>query len=60
MMVAPTKYQIELREAIENWVDYNMETEMFELREDAPDDVKEKYKKYMDLMQKTADRILYI
>lgn len=60
MMYPPTKYQIELHKAIENWVYYDSEVEELKLKKDAPEDIRIKYKKYMELMQKTADQILYV
>lgn len=60
MMVAPTKEQIELQEALEKWVHYNVEIETLELDKGAPEEIKIKFKKYMDILKKRADEYLYI
>lgn len=60
MMVAPTKEQLELSMAVENWVHYDIEKDMVEVNEDAPEEIKIKFKKYMDILRKRADKYLYI
>lgn len=60
MMYPPTKYQIELQAEIENWVFYDFEADKLKLKKDAPKEIKIKYEKYMNLIQKSADQILCV
>ena len=43
MMVNPSKYEIELFDAVRPWLLFDASTEEFYLKEDAPEDIIKKY-----------------
>ena len=52
MIYIVSDYQLKLQNEVEPWLIYNSETELLELRFDAPKEIQDKYKKLQNCLKK--------